>query len=85
LKSPIASHLQNYEIVFSFDQSFSRGGNVSDKLRKKLHALEATGNVGFYYDSHARFLFAANVVTNLNAVEHQLISTGLPENRLLRL
>jgi len=81
----IASHLKNYEIVFSFDQSFSRGGNASDKLTEKLRALEATGNVGFYYDSHARFLFAANEVAHLNAVEHQLISTGLPENRLLKL
>jgi len=79
----IASHLKTHEIVFSFDQSFSRVGSAADKMKEKLSELEATGNVGFYYDSHARFLFAANTVTNLNAVEQQLILSGLPENRLL--
>jgi len=80
----IAAHLKNYEIVFSFDQSFSRGGNATDKMKEKLGKLEATGNVGFYYDSHARFLFAANTVESLNTVEQQLILSGLPENRLFK-
>ena len=81
----IATHLQNHEIVFSFDHSFSRAGSTTEKMKEKLGWLEETGNVGFYYDSHARFLFAANSSENLKAVEQQLLSSGLPASRLLKL
>ena len=54
-------------------------------MKEKLGWLEETGNVGFYYDSHARFLFAANSSENLNAVEQQLLSSGLPASRLFKL
>ena len=81
----ISLHLENYEIVFSFDQSFSRGVSATDKMKEKLGELERAGHVGFYYDSHARFLFSANDTATLCAVEQQLLLTGLPANRLLRL
>jgi hypothetical protein len=81
----IASHLRNYEVVFSFDQSFSRAGSATEKIREKLGRLKETGNFGFYYDSHARFLFAANALENLNEVEQQLLSSGLPASRLLKI
>ena len=45
----IATHLQNHEVVFSFDQSFSRAGSTTEKMKEKLGWLEETGNVGFYY------------------------------------
>ncbi len=81
----IASQLKDHDIVFSFDQSFSRTGDVSAKMKEKLAMLGETGNVGFYYNSHARFLFSANLSENLQTLEKQLLSTGLPASRLLRL
>jgi hypothetical protein len=81
----IASHLQNHEIVFTFDQSFSRVGSATVKIKEKLGWLKKTGNFGFYYDSHARFLFAAIFLEHLNTEEQKLLSSGLPANRLLKI
>jgi hypothetical protein len=80
----IADQLLHYDIVFSFDQSFSRGGSASDKIREKLVVLQETGNYGFYYDSHARFLFAAKSIETLGKVEQQLLASGLPASRLVK-
>jgi len=80
----IASHLENHKIVFTFDQSFSRAGSATEKMKEKLGRLKKTGNFGFYYDSHARFLFAANSLKHLNTVEQKVLSSGLPTNRLLK-
>ena len=79
----IAKHLSQHDIVFSFDQSFSRGGNASDKIKEKLLLLKETGNYGFYYDSHARFLFAANSIEALEEVKRKLLESGLPASRLV--
>lgn len=85
----IASHLQKYEVVFTFDQSFSRAdsksGKMEEKMIQKLVLLKETGNFGFYYNSHAKFLFAASSLERLNTVEQKLLSSGLPESRLLRI
>lgn len=81
----IADQLSRHDVVFSFDQSFSRGGNHTDKIKEKLTLLQETGNHGFYYDSHARFLFAAESIDTLKEIEHQLIASGLPASRLLKL
>lgn len=80
----IADHLLHHDIVFSFDQSFSRGGSASGKIREKLVLLQKTGNYGFYYDSHARFLFAAKSIRALSEVEQRLLASGLPANRLVK-
>lgn len=80
----IADQLRHHELVFSFDQSFSRGGSASEKIKAKLKQLKETGNHGFYYDSHARFLFAAKSVEILNELEQQLLSSGLPGSRLMK-
>ncbi len=80
----IAEKLKRYEIVFCFDQSFSRCGNVSKKIFEKLEAIAETGNVAFYYDSHARFLFASNSASILNNVEQQILSSGMPASRLIK-
>ena len=79
----IVDRLRFFDIVFSFDQSFSRGSNVTEKIHEKLASLYGAGAHGFYYDSHARFLFASNSVEKLKAVENQLISSGLPHGRLI--
>jgi len=81
----IADQLLHHDVVFSFDQSFPRGKNAKYKIKEKLRLLQETGNHGFYYDSHARFLFAAKSIEILREVEQQLLASGLPADRLLRL
>lgn len=80
----IAEQLKRHDVVFSFDQSFSRDGSATEKIREKLNLLKETGNHGFYYDSHARFLFAASSIENLNQLEEQLLRSGLPASRLVK-
>lgn len=79
----IVNQLSKYDIVFSFDQSFSRAGSATEKMNEKLMHLKKTGNYGFYYDSHARFLFTAKSKETLKEFEQQLLSSGLPKSRLL--
>lgn len=81
----IAEKLNNYDVVFSFDQSFSRGGDSAYKIREKLTMLKETGNHGLYFDSHARFLFASKYTKNLREIEKQILSTGLPKSRLFKI
>ena len=80
----IADKLSKHDVVFSFDQSFSRGGSATEKIKEKLRLLKETENHGFYYDSHARFLFAANSIENLKQLEKQLLHSGLPASRLVK-
>ncbi|MEE8403127.1 MAG: hypothetical protein V3R93_05165 [Candidatus Hydrothermarchaeaceae archaeon] len=80
----IADKLLHYDVVFSFDQSFPRGGSTLEKIREKLVLLQETGNHGFYYDSHARFLFAAKSIETLGEVEQQLLESGLPVSRIVK-
>lgn len=55
----IADDTMRHELVFSFDQSFSRQSRPLDVMSEKLDALSVKGVRGLYYDSHARFLFAS--------------------------
>jgi|ERR1019366_7271849 hypothetical protein len=77
--------LQSHEIVFSFDQSFSRSTDQMVQLQSKLEELKRKGCHGFYYDSHARFLFASKSYDVLRKLEDGLISSGLPKRRLIHL
>lgn len=67
----IVDLLQYYESVMSFDQSFSHGCNSIEEIRRKLRSLQAMNAVGFYYDSHARFLFSAKSMPVLMQLEQQ--------------
>ena len=80
----LARGTANYELVFAFDQSFSRQEKAKDVMRGKLSALRARGCHGMYYDSHARFVFVATERSVLNELQLQLLSLGLPESRLLK-
>jgi hypothetical protein len=80
----LVRHLQQHEIVFSFDQSFSRAGEPIVEIKRKLNTLQSLGAVGFYYDSHARFLFAAKSREALMEIEQKLLDTGLPERRFIK-
>jgi hypothetical protein len=83
--SSIVGHLARHEIVFAFDQSFSRGANPLPQLRAKLQSLREQGAHGFYYDSHARFIFASLSSQKLGAVREALLKAGLPAHRLVSL
>jgi hypothetical protein len=73
----------NYDLVFAFDQSFSRQAKAADLMNEKLSTLRARGCYGMYYDSHARFVFVATERSALNELQFHLVSLGLPESRLL--
>lgn len=72
----------NYELVFAFDQSFSRQAKAKDVMGEKLSVLRARGCHGMYYDSHARFVFVSNKRNVLQEFEVHLLSLGLPKSRL---
>lgn len=81
----IAELLITHEIVFSFDQSFSRGSDPLPQMKAKLEAVEETGGFGFYYDSHARFLFSSLQADRVKLLRQHLVGMGLPESRLVLL
>lgn len=77
----IVDELERYEIVFSFDQSFSRGQSAEEKMSEKLNGLRKKGAYGFYYNSHAKFLFATRQPDELVLIKEAFVATGLPETR----
>lgn len=79
----IVSELENHEIVFVFDQSFSRGADKLPQLQEKLAHLGSHGVDGFYYDSHAPFLFASGSSGNLASLRDALFQAGLPKHRIV--
>jgi hypothetical protein len=81
--SRIIDEAKNFEIVFSYDQSFSRSGNSATIMRKKVAEINALGCYAMYYDSHACFLFASVVEKPVCELHTHLLTLGLPENRLI--
>lgn len=79
----VAAHARGHDLVLVFDQAFSRAGSARSKMETKLETLRQCGAVGFYYDSHARFMFASRSRETLKRVRTGLLRTGLPEERLL--
>jgi len=70
--------------VTTFDQSDYRRGNLSlgDQHRMKLRFLSRKGGHGFYYVSHAPFLFAVHDAGVLEQLREILRNAGLPDNRI---
>ena len=69
--------------VVTFDQSNYRSdGTLKWQRLQKLNALRSEGAHGFYYVSHAPFLFSAGSTANLRKVRARLIAAGVPENRI---
>ena len=70
--------------VITFDQSDYRRGNLSlgDQHRMKLRFLSRKGGHGFYYVSHASFLFAFPDAVTLGQLREILRNAGLPDNRI---
>lgn len=83
--SHVVDHLRRHEIVFVFDQSYSRAIAPLQQLRAKLQQFQNQGAHGFYYDSHARFLFASFSAESLSIFRETLLRTGLPGHRLVSL
>lgn len=81
--SRIAQEVARFELVFSFDQAFSRQEESSAAMRRKLASLRSLGVLGMYYNSHARFLFAAKELGPLAQLRHHLYGLGLPAERLI--
>jgi hypothetical protein len=72
-----------HEMVFVFDQSFSRQHDPAEVMFTKLAELSRTGLHAMYYDSHAHFAFASKDGSAINELHRHLVSTGLPESRLV--
>ena len=79
----MAEKLSEFPIVFSFDQSFSRGKDSRAQIAEKLAAATELGASAFFYDSHARFLFLAESDELCHRVMSAILSVGLPRSRLL--
>lgn len=73
----------SYELVFAFDQAFSRQSKGETVMLGKLAALRSRGCHGMYYDSHARFVFVSKERSVLHELQAHLLSLGLPARRLL--
>lgn len=78
----LAAETRAYALVFCFDQSFSRSSGADEVMRERLAALAGLGCHGFYYVSHARFLFLAKQLEPLLEFREHLLSLGLPKTRL---
>ena len=81
--SDIVERLQDYEVVFAFDQSFSRDRNPTEQMQEKLSLLSDLGAFGFFYDSHARFLFSTRTAADRQSVINIFLAVGLPKIRLV--
>ena len=77
---------QGPRCVVTFDQSNYRhlALKPAEQRQAKLRSLRENGFVGFYYVSHAPFLFAFNSIESLQEVKARLVSAGIPANRFER-
>jgi hypothetical protein len=80
----LAQALSDHIIVFAFDQSFSRSATPREQMTQKLAEMRSRHCHGFYYDSHARFLFVSRDNSALKVLEQYLCDLGLPKFRLVR-
>jgi hypothetical protein len=79
----IAKAAQEYDLVFVFDQSFSRQQAPRTVMAEKLAELTKIGLHAMYYDSHARFAFASRNGAAVDELHRHLLGIGLPESRLI--
>jgi len=79
----IAQEVKAFRLVFSFDQSFSRQAKASEVIGQKLATLKTLGCPSLYYDSHARFVFAAAEAGPIHELRNHLLSLGIPGTRLI--
>lgn len=68
-----------------FDQGYHRRHELTrlEQMERKREALRGSGIGSFYYDSHAPFLFLAEQPVALASVREQLVTLGIPPERLI--
>lgn len=71
--------------ILCYDQSFAHAkyAETLTRMKAKLEEVEAHNVSGFYYDSHARFLFASKSHDALDRMRSAILVTGLPVHRLV--
>jgi len=77
----VVTEAQKHNIVFAFDQGFSRGMAPAPQIREKIAIIAALGCSAIYYDSHARFVFVSRGRSELQRLRSELVSQGLPSSR----
>jgi hypothetical protein len=83
--SRLAQEANHYDIVFAFDQSFSRNNDARSTMTEKMEMMRSLGCHAMYYNSHARFLFVSREAERLDRLRDHLRGIGLPHLRLLML
>lgn len=82
----IAIQLKNSAVrcVLTFDQSHHRepGFTPADQRNAKVLWLHSQGLRGFYYVSHAPFLFAFSKDAHMKTARARLLHLGIPESRI---
>ena len=79
----VAREAQENELVFAFDQSFSRQASPNEVMKKKMSRLAEHGVRSIYYNSHARFLFASRSEELLLEMISHLVQVGMPRSRFV--
>ena len=83
--SDFVDFLDSYPIVFSYDQSFSYSKNHKAEMMVKLKELHNHGGIGFYYDSHAKFLFGSKSANVIESLKECFSELGLPSFRIVEI
>lgn len=83
--SRLVREANSHNIVFAFDQAFQRAkpAQLQVNLQHKLQRVIELGVNGFYYASHAHFLFISREQTRLDQLRARLMERGLPATRLV--
>lgn len=81
----VANLAGSYAGIMCYDQSFAHAkyAETLTRMKAKLEELEAHNVSGFYYDSHARFLFASRSSDIVGRMRSTILGTGLPVHRLV--
>lgn len=79
----IAAKATVHDVVFAFDQSFSRNVMAKESMKQKIKVMNARGCSAFFYDSHARFIFVARDGCRLVEIKKYLSDVGLPSSRII--
>jgi hypothetical protein len=82
--SQLAEHASDYELVFAFDQAFSRGAasRQMEQMTEKRRVLIGHGCAVMYYSSHAHFVFVSRRLQILERLRKKIIGCGIPPQRL---
>jgi len=76
---------RSVDLVFAFDQSFSRAKRADEIIFDKLEKINNHKCFGMYYNNtHARFVFVATRAATLFELKRHLLTLGIPKSRLIQ-